>query len=178
MGNSNMRKNNDENNYTEVDSDGFILDSDLETEDDNEFDTEIDDEEHQNEDNDEDEDEEFDDMNDAHDRTFQNDDDDDRCTTPPSTPGPTRPPPTPSHRRTSYGGSSVEHRSELRDREDVTVSSSHGVVNPSGGPTFVDKSPEFRRRSLKFRTDKRLFADDVLESKGSPPFRTCAGTIY
>ena len=55
MGNSNMRKNNDENNYTEVDSDGFILDSDLETEDDNEFDTEIDDEEHQNEDNDEDE---------------------------------------------------------------------------------------------------------------------------
>mgnify|MGYP007000074029 len=44
-------------------------------------------------------------------------------------------------------------------------------VNPSGGPTFVDKSPEFRRRSLKFRTDKRLFADDVLESKGSPPFR-------
>ena len=93
------------------------------------------------------------------------------CTTPPSTPGPTRPPPTPSHRRTSYGGSSVEHRSELRDREDVTVSSSHGGVNPSGGPTFVDKSPEFRRRSLKFRTDKRLFADDVLESKGSPPFR-------
>ena len=172
MGNSNMRKNNDENNNTEVDSDGFLLDSDLETEDDNEFDTEIDDEEHQNEDNDEDEDEEFDDIDDAltH-RTFQNDDDDDRCTTPPSTPGPTRPPPTPSHRRTSYAGSSVEHRSELRDREDVTVSSSHGVVNPSGGPMFVDKSPEFRRRSLKFRTDKRLFADDGLESKGSPPFR-------
>ena len=42
-----MRKNNDENNNTEVDSDGFLLDSDLETEDDNEFDTEVDTEKNQ-----------------------------------------------------------------------------------------------------------------------------------
>ena len=121
MGNSNAQDNTYENNDNkEVDSDGFLLDSDLETEDDDEFDTDEDNEEE------EEEEEEFDDIDDAltH-RTFQNDetydDDDDRCTTPPLTPGPTRPPPTPPHRKTSYAGSSVDHRSELRDREDVTA---------------------------------------------------------
>ena len=170
MGNSNAQDNTYKNNDNkEVNSDGFLLDSDLETEDDDEFDTDEDNEEEEEEE----EEEEFDDIDDAltH-RTFQNDetydDDDDRCTTPPLTPGPTRPPPTPPHRKTSYAGSSVDHRSELRDREDFA---SHGVPNAAGGPMFVDKSPEFRRRSLKFRTDKQLFADDVLESKGSPPFR-------
>ena len=93
MGNSNAQDNTYKNyDNKEVDSDGFLLDSDLETEDDDEFDTD--------EDNEEEEEEEFDDIDDAltH-RTFQNDetydDDDDRCTTPPLTPGPTRPPPTP-----------------------------------------------------------------------------------
>lgn len=168
MGDSNAPDNNAYKNDAlddkEVDSDGFLLDSDLETEDD-EFVSDEDDDEKQEDDED--------DIDDAltH-RTSHNDetyvDDDDRCTTPPLTPGPTRPPPTPPHRKSSYAGSSVDHRSELRDREEFAT---HGTPNPAGGPMFVDKSPEFRRRSLKFRTDKQLFADDVLESKGSPPFR-------
>jgi hypothetical protein len=164
-----------DNNNKTFDSDGFLLDSDLETEDEDDVfedasDTENDGIGSLNGNQSEKEEEEFDD-DDA--LTHRNDElyDDDRCTTPPLTPGPSRPPPTPPHRKSSYGGSSIGHRSELRDRDSDAAVLNSGFGNAAGGPMFVDKSPEFSKRRSKFRTDKQLFSNDVLESKSSPPSR-------